>query len=84
MTKSSIQAQDLAQFEANVASQSQLAVSRRAVTNCGVVAAATDEEEENKLVPLFSLEVDAGDVTNQKQSGRCWMFAGLETQCQND
>jgi len=77
MTKSSIQAQDLAQFEANVASQSQLAVSRRAVTNCGVVAAATDEEEENKLVPLFSLEVDAGDVTNQKQSGRCWMFAGL-------
>ena len=75
--KSAIAAQDLAQFEANVSSHPSLAISHRAVTACGVTAAATDEEEKNKLVPMFSLEVDGGTVTNQKQSGRCWMFAGL-------
>ena len=25
----------------------------------------------------FSNEIDAGTITNQKKSGRCWMFAGL-------
>lgn len=27
--------------------------------------------------PVFSEEIDTGKVTNQKKSGRCWMFAGL-------
>ena len=34
----------------------------------------------NKLVenqPVFSEEIKTGKVTDQKKSGRCWMFAGL-------
>ena len=27
----------------------------------------------------FSIDLEAGKVTNQKQSGRCWMFAALNT-----
>ena len=29
--------------------------------------------------PVFSIDLDTGDVANQKQSGRCWMFAALNT-----
>ena len=28
---------------------------------------------------IFSLELETGDVTDQKSSGRCWLFAGLNT-----
>jgi len=30
-------------------------------------------------VPVFSVDVTTGKVSNQKQSGRCWMFAALNT-----
>ena len=29
--------------------------------------------------PVFSIDLDTGNVANQKQSGRCWMFAALNT-----
>ena len=28
---------------------------------------------------VFSIDLDTGNVANQKQSGRCWMFAALNT-----
>ena len=30
-------------------------------------------------VPVFSVDLATGKVANQKQSGRCWMFAALNT-----
>ena len=29
--------------------------------------------------PHFSIDLKTGDVADQKQSGRCWMFAALNT-----
>ena len=44
----------------------------------GVFNAAFDNEALRGLDRKFSVEVkDTGSVTNQKGSGRCWMFAGL-------
>ena len=48
-----------------------------AVRNNGIVASCTDSDVMMSLQNSFSIEVDAGDITNQNQSGRCWMFAGL-------
>jgi bleomycin hydrolase len=31
----------------------------------------------NKLIPTFSIKLDDWAVTNQKRSGRCWLFAAL-------
>lgn len=31
------------------------------------------------MTPVFSIDLDTGKVANQKQSGRCWMFAALNT-----
>ena len=50
-----------------------------AVTNCGLKAAAKNEESIKNVRHTFSLELKQGDITNQKQSGRCWMFAALNT-----
>ena len=51
----------------------------RAVQNVGPDAASRGPLEQAGVKPAFSLELDTGAVTNQKQSGRCWMFAELNT-----
>ena len=33
----------------------------------------------SKLARNFSIEIKTGDVSNQKKSGRCWLFATLNT-----
>ncbi|TPR13276.1 C1 family peptidase [Apilactobacillus timberlakei] len=51
----------------------------RAVTQNGINNVARDPETKIRMNPVFSVEADTGKVSNQKQSGRCWMFALLNT-----
>lgn len=51
----------------------------RAVTNAGLAAAARDPLTVGQQRHHFSVNVKQGKITNQKQSGRCWMFAALNT-----
>lgn len=49
---------------------------------CGSIirlAAATDYKGERVLQNDFSIELKQGSITNQRSSGRCWMFAALNT-----
>ena len=48
-----------------------------AVIKNGIDAVAMNSKSLISNQPVFSEEIDTGKVTNQKQSGRCWMFAGL-------
>lgn len=49
-----------------------------AVRKNGVFNTCYNSSALKDLNPIFNVEVnDAGDVLNQKQSGRCWMFSGL-------
>lgn len=41
----------------------------------GPSRSATDYRVKTCLVKDYSVDLDAGEVCNQKQSGRCWMFA---------
>ncbi len=50
-----------------------------AVCENGILKVAKKKDSKNRLTPLFSHRLKGGDVTNQKQSGRCWMFAALNT-----
>ena len=52
-------------------------IALRAVTNNGVHKSARRADIVQKDVHEFSISLKQGDITNQKQSGRCWMFAGL-------
>ncbi|MDU4625555.1 MAG: C1 family peptidase, partial [Enterococcus gallinarum] len=45
----------------------------------GITASAETIQGHVNNVPVFSVDVTTGKVSNQKQSGRCWMFAALNT-----
>ncbi|MGN0109578.1 MAG: aminopeptidase C [Bifidobacterium sp.] len=55
------------------------AVAANAATSVGVLKAATDYHGVRALPRDFSIELKQGSITNQEHSGRCWMFASLNT-----
>ena len=66
---------DLERFEEYSSSLPNRKIIADSVINNGILAASRNYEKERELTKNYSLELDSGDVTNQKQSGRCWMFA---------
>lgn len=48
-----------------------------AVSKSGINAIAFNNDVLANIKYRFSIELDTMKVTNQKQSGRCWLFAGL-------
>lgn len=57
-------------------------VIEKAVTKNGILASSEDTDVAKRLSPknfAFSIDVDSEAVANQLQSGRCWMFACLNT-----
>ncbi|MBA2772970.1 MAG: C1 family peptidase [Nocardioidaceae bacterium] len=61
------------QFEANPAYR----LAQNAVTNTSVEDVALDRAAVTSIATSMSHHLDDWEVTNQKQSGRCWLFAGL-------
>ncbi|WP_271004992.1 aminopeptidase C [Listeria seeligeri] len=45
----------------------------------GIKATTENPESKARVRPVFSHEVATDKVSNQQQSGRCWMFAALNT-----
>lgn len=62
-------------FEKN---SKQVALQRSVVKN-GIRASAENIQTHVENTPVFSIDLATGKVANQKQSGRCWMFAALNT-----
>lgn len=62
-------------FEKN---SKQVALQRGVVKN-GIRASAENVQTHVENTPVFSIDLATGKVANQKQSGRCWMFAALNT-----
>lgn len=54
-------------------------VARNAVTSCGIRAAARVPEGVAANAMTFDVEVRQGERCDQQRSGRCWMFASLNT-----
>ncbi|HBN84868.1 MAG TPA: aminopeptidase, partial [Clostridiales bacterium] len=50
-----------------------------AINKSGIDAIAFNNEALRKMQYNFSVEIETGKITNQKGSGRCWIFAGLNT-----
>lgn len=68
---------DLKNFEDDFNKEEKNLVAQRAVLKNGIVNSAIDEKTQRERINTFSVDVNSGDVTNQRSSGRCWMFAGL-------
>lgn len=69
----------LTKFQTDLEKRPEHQVIERTVTKNGIFASATDFQSQTAMTPVFSIDLDTGDVANQKQSGRCWMFAALNT-----
>ncbi len=54
-------------------------IAARASVQNGVMEAATDYEAARKYPMTFSIDLKQGKITDQKSSGRCWIFAALNT-----
>ena len=75
-----ISAEQLQDFKHDLHTDSRHDVLRRAVSKNGILAASYDlPAVANDINWTFSIDLDTGKVSNQKQSGRCWMFAALNT-----
>jgi bleomycin hydrolase len=61
------------EFAANRANK----IAQNAVVGTSIDTVALDHDIAVATVPSFSHKLDDWGVTNQRQSGRCWMFAGL-------
>ena len=61
------------EFAANRANK----IAQNAVAGTAIDTVALDHDIAVATVPSFSHKLDDWGVTNQRQSGRCWMFAGL-------
>ena len=48
-----------------------------AAVSCGICASSRNYVTEREIPHEFSISLEQGAVTNQKRSGRCWMFAAL-------
>lgn len=62
---------------ADPAADRALAVAQHAVAGTDVDEVALNREAVIRLRDVTAVKLDSLDVTDQKQSGRCWMFAAL-------
>ncbi|MGO3732816.1 MAG: C1 family peptidase [Vagococcus sp.] len=74
-----ISLEQINQFHATYQNTPSHLMSQRAVMKNGILAASENQTSIVKNNPVFSIDLDTGNVANQKQSGRCWMFAALNT-----
>ena len=71
----SISLEQLEQFRADFAASPVNHVAQNAVTQNGIHKAAKNVYCAAKNQFGFSVEIPSGEITSQKASGRCWMFA---------
>ena len=52
-------------------------VSRHALTNSKIIDIVRVNEQTENTRNMFSINIETLPACNQKSSGRCWIFAGL-------
>lgn len=70
----------LNQFSSNFHADEKNSIRQHAVVKSGLSAAAENLQEHVDNPMIFSIELqDTGKITDQMSSGRCWLFAALNT-----
>ncbi len=72
-----LKSDDLERFTKQFTSNPAYRLAQNAVTNSSLEDVALDRSVVTSISTSMSHHLDDWEVTNQKQSGRCWLFAGL-------
>ena len=75
----SVTFEDLGRFHDDFASDRANLVAANAAVRNGIMESAADYDAARKLPDTFSVDLKQGKITNQKSSGRCWIFSALNT-----
>lgn len=76
-TEGAITSELRARLEKTIPADSQTRAKINAVTPNSINTLVINREMVNKHTNLFSHKIESGKITNQKVSGRCWLFASL-------
>tara|TARA_B100001109_G_scaffold255536_1_gene259093 strand:+ start:1401 stop:2741 length:1341 start_codon:yes stop_codon:yes gene_type:complete len=74
---SEITEKQIKKYRENFEKDKMAKIAQNAVTNVPLPKLTLNREIVNELIPTFSIKLDNWAVTNQKRSGRCWLFAAL-------
>jgi len=77
--KTCITSEDIVSAHEDFQAERANVIAKNAVTSAGLTKAARVPEGVGKNALGFDVEVTQGKRTNQERSGRCWMFASLNT-----
>ncbi len=77
ITEGSITPEMLAAFRAETANQPSVKAIRNAVTSGNVGQLVQNNENKGKIDDFFTYKVKVDGISDQKSSGRCWLFASL-------
>ena len=79
MTVEALNSELLAEFAADFAADRTVRIVQNAVTETTIKKVAMDRAVVASIDPSMSVKVDRWPNTNQKKSGRCWLFSGLNS-----
>jgi len=68
---------DLAKIKSSVTKDGSFKVRQNAVVANGIAKLAVNRDNAGKMDTYFSNKVKTKGITDQKSSGRCWLFTGL-------
>ena len=74
-----IRYEDVQKFSESFDSDPKNLLALNAVAKSGIGAVALSRETVNSVDHTFSNLIETPEATNQKKSGRCWLFAGLNS-----
>lgn len=77
MNRQVIDQSKLKKFKKEFKKREKAELIKNAIIKNGINNTALNNESVKKMHYNFSEEIDVGKVTNQKKSGRCWIFAAL-------
>ncbi len=79
MTFKSINKKILDEFEYMFDKEPQNIIAMNMVNKSGVSSAIRDYNLKSRMQYTFSIDIESGEITNQKRAGLCWVFAALNT-----
>lgn len=79
MMNNEISQQMIDQYAAKIYEKKENDIIKDAIMMSGINGATLNHKAVAAMDSVFSEEIETGKVANQKQSGRCWIFAALNT-----
>jgi len=76
-SQGSLNDEDLSKIRSSVTFDDDTRALMNAISSNDITKLAVSRENIGKVNPYFSNKVDIKGITNQKSSGRCWLFTGL-------